>query len=106
MTEWLNPFYISEVYIMNITCPYCHSEYIVRVVQQTTSQVSQQHLTPSASFATMGAALSKSLPVSPLIGGIAGVVVGGLFNSLFDNAPKTQSSNSCFQCQSCGQLFY
>ncbi|WP_151831642.1 hypothetical protein [Acinetobacter ursingii] len=91
---------------MNITCPYCHSEHIVRVVQQTTSQVSQQHLTPSASFATMGAALSKSLPVSPLIGGIAGVVVGGLFNSLFDNAPKTQSSNSCFQCQSCGQLFY
>lgn len=91
---------------MNITCPYCHSEHIVRVVQQTTSQESQQHLTASASFATMGAALSKSLPVSPLIGGIAGVVVGGLFNSLFDNAPKTQSTNSCFQCQSCGQLFY
>ncbi|MGL4588050.1 MAG: hypothetical protein ACRCVQ_13605 [Acinetobacter ursingii] len=91
---------------MNITCPYCHSEHIVRVVQQTTSHGSQQHLTASASFATMGAALSKSLPVSPLIGGIAGVVVGGLFNSLFDNAPKTQSSNSCFQCQSCGQLFY
>ena len=102
----VKPFYISEVYIMNITCPYCHSEHIVRVVHQTTSQGSQQHLTASASFATMGAALSKSLPVSPLIGGIAGVVVGGLFNSLFDNAPKTQSTSSCFQCQSCGQLFY
>ncbi|MFW2124240.1 hypothetical protein [Acinetobacter ursingii] len=91
---------------MNITCPYCDSEHIVRVVHQTTSQGSQQHLTASASFATMGAALSKSLPISPLIGGIAGVVVGGLFNSLFDNAPRTQSSHSCFQCQSCGQLFY
>lgn len=100
------PFYISEVYIMNITCPYCHSEHVIRVVQQTTTQGSQQHLTASASFATMGAALSKSLPISPLIGGIAGVVVGGLFNSLFDNAPRTQSSNRCFQCQSCGQLFY
>ena len=91
---------------MNITCPYCDSEHIVRVVHQKTSQGSQQHLTASASFATMGAALSKSLPISPLIGGIAGVVVGGLFNSLFDNAPRTQSSHSCFQCQSCGQLFY
>lgn len=92
--------------MMNITCPYCHSEHVIRVVQHKTSQGSQQHLTASASFASMGAALSKSLPVSPLIGGIAGVVVGGLLNSLFENKPVTQSTNSCFQCQSCGQLFY
>ncbi|EXA58067.1 hypothetical protein J505_1152 [Acinetobacter baumannii 1297549] len=52
----------------------------------------------------MGAALSKSLPISPLIGGIAGAVVGGIFNSLFDRVPVTPSC--CFQCQSCGQLFY
>ncbi|MDU4395158.1 MAG: hypothetical protein E7I55_14475 [Acinetobacter ursingii] len=91
---------------MNITCPYCLSEHIIRVVQHNTSQGSQQHLTASASFASMGAALSKSLPISPLIGGIAGVVVGGLLNSLFENKPVTQSTNSCFQCQSCGQLFY
>jgi len=100
------PFYISEVYMMNIICPQCHSEHIIRVVQHTTMQGSQQHLTASASFACMGAALSKSLPISPLIGGIAGVVVGGLLNSLFENKPVTQSTNSCFQCQSCGQLFY
>ncbi|WP_151980804.1 hypothetical protein [Acinetobacter guerrae] len=60
---------------MNITCPHCHSEDVIRVVQHTTTQGSQQHLTASASFASMGAALSKSLPVSPLIGGIPGVVV-------------------------------
>ncbi|MCW8693070.1 hypothetical protein OQH45_19500, partial [Acinetobacter baumannii] len=68
---------------MNITCPNCHSEHVIRVVNPH-SQTGNQSLASSASFATMGAALSKSLPISPLIGGIAGAVVGGIFNSLFD----------------------
>ncbi|HCT5803788.1 hypothetical protein [Acinetobacter nosocomialis] len=88
---------------MNITCPNCHSEHVIRVVNPH-SQTGDQSLASSASFATMGAALSKSLPISPLIGGIAGAVVGGIFNSLFDRVPVTPSC--CFQCQSCGQLFY
>ncbi|ELY3878637.1 TPA: hypothetical protein JIZ13_13970 [Acinetobacter nosocomialis] len=88
---------------MNITCPNCHSEHVIRVVNPH-SQTGNQSLASSASFATMGAALSKSLPISPLIGGIAGAVVGGIFNSLFDRVPVTPSY--CFQCQSCGQLFY
>ncbi|MEO4177690.1 hypothetical protein ABH298_16040 [Acinetobacter pittii] len=88
---------------MNITCPNCHSEHVIRVVTPH-SQTGNQSLASSASFATMGAALSKSLPISPLIGGIAGAVVGGIFNSLFDRVPVAPSC--CFQCQSCGQLFY
>jgi uncharacterized protein YcfJ len=53
----------------------------------------------------MGAALSKTLPVSPLVGGIAGAVVGGLLGSVFGSA-STQTVQSCFQCQHCGQSFY
>ncbi|TPT53257.1 hypothetical protein [Acinetobacter baumannii] len=88
---------------MNITCPNCHSEHVIRVVNPH-SQTGNQSLASSASFATMGAALSKSLPISPVVGGLAGAVVGGIFNSLFDRVPFIPSC--CFQCQSCGQLFY
>ena len=63
--------FLLEVYIMNITCPNCHSEHVIRVVQNSGSQRGNQSLASSASFATMGAALSKSLPISPVVGGLA-----------------------------------
>ncbi|MCH7330619.1 hypothetical protein [Acinetobacter modestus] len=90
---------------MQINCPSCHSEHVIRVVQNTASQAGNQSLASSASFATMGAALSKTLPVSPLVGGIAGAVVGGLLGSVFGSS-STQTVQSCFQCQHCGQSFY
>ena len=90
---------------MKISCPYCDSAHVIRAVQNTESQGVNQSLASSVSFATMGTALSKTLPVSPLIGGLAGAVVGGLFSSLFSPAPAP-SVRSCFQCQSCGQIFH
>lgn len=90
---------------MQINCPYCHSEHVIRVVQNSNSQAGNQSLASSASFATMGAALSKTLPVSPLVGGIAGAVVGGLLGTVFGSA-STQSMQSGFQCQHCGQFFH
>ncbi|MDG3557589.1 hypothetical protein P7L54_16730 [Acinetobacter bereziniae] len=92
---------------MQINCPYCHSEHVIRIVQNSNSQAGNgnQSLASSASFATMGAALSKTLPISPLIGGVAGAVVGGLLGSVFGSA-ATQTVQSCFQCQHCGHSFY
>ncbi|ENX23118.1 hypothetical protein F892_02361 [Acinetobacter vivianii] len=90
---------------MQINCPYCHSEHMIRVMQNGSSQAGNQSLASSALFATMGAALSKTLPVSLLIGGMAGVVVGGLLGSVFGSA-STQTVQSCFQCQHCGHSFY
>lgn len=90
---------------MQIYCPACHSEHVIRVVQNGSSQVAQQSLASSASFATVGAALSKTLPISPLVGGIAGAVVGGLLGTVFGSTAP-QPAASCFQCQSCGQTFY
>ncbi|CAM0754627.1 MULTISPECIES: hypothetical protein [Acinetobacter calcoaceticus/baumannii complex] len=89
---------------MNITCPNCHSEHVIRVVNHH-SQTGSQSLASSASFATMGAALSKSLPISPVVGGLAGAVVGGLLGSIFGSA-STPSVQSHFQCQGCGFTFY
>ena len=99
------PFYIPEVYCMQINCPYCHSENVSRVIQNSTSQSANQSLASSASFATVGVALSKALPISPLIGGIAGAVVGGLLGGVFGSSSSPMQA-TCFQCQSCGQLFH
>jgi hypothetical protein len=55
---------------MQINCPYCHSEHVIRVVQNSGSQAGNQSLASSASFATMGAALSKTLPVSLWLEGL------------------------------------
>ena len=95
---------------MRISCPYCHSDDVTRVIQnQNASGASNgSAFSSSASFASIGASLSKSLPVpiSPLIGGIAGMVVGGLLGSLFDDASQKQTPNyQYFHCEDCGRNF-
>lgn len=99
------PFSYLEVYSMKITCPYCYSDHVIRAVQNVGSQGINQSLASSVSFATMGTALSKTLPVSPLIGGLAGAIVGGLLSRVFSSAPASVPQ-SYFQCQSCGQVFH
>lgn len=90
---------------MRITCPHCYSEQVIRVIQNTDSQGINQSIASSVSFATVGTALSKALPVSPLVGGLAGAVVGGLLSSVFSpSAPAVP--HSYFQCQSCGLGFH
>jgi hypothetical protein len=57
---------------MNITCPYCHSENVSRVIDQ---QSSNNRSMSSMTGAGIGASISKSLPlpISPWMGGIAGL---------------------------------
>ncbi|MCZ3356413.1 hypothetical protein NYZ78_15860 [Acinetobacter baumannii] len=45
------------------------------------------------------------MPISPVVGGLAGAVVGGLLGSIFGSA-STPSVQSHFQCQGCGFTFY
>lgn len=96
---------------MSIYCPYCDSTHVSRAMQPTASE---QHNTSSfssaASFATIGASLSKTVPlgISPLFGGIAGAVVGSVLGGVFsDPQPKRQARPvQCFQCDDCGHYFY
>lgn len=98
---------------MQILCPYCHSEHVQRMLQSPAqaSDDSSHLLGTSATFASIGAGLSKSLggqiPISPWIGGIAGAVIGGLFGGLLDTPQRAapQLPISYFQCQSCRQSF-
>lgn len=91
---------------MSIHCPYCFSDHIIQVVNQPMSSSESSGLTASASFASIGASISKSLPlpVSPLIGGLAGAVIGGLFSRVLDE-PKTPALLTYFHCNHCNRTF-
>lgn len=112
----LSPDYSCGDIHMQLLCPYCHSENVQRLIQTQGYQSSSSNvLGSSATFATIGASLTKSLagqlpiPISPLIGGIAGAVVGGLFGSIFD-APSSQARphaySNAFFCHDCQQSFH
>ena len=97
---------------MQINCPYCHSEHVHRIILNSSSshQDTMNSLGSSATFASIGASLTKHLPphlpVSPWMGGIAGALIGGLFNSLFnDPSPRPSITMSYFYCESCHQNF-
>ena len=67
---------------MNITCPYCYSENVSR----ETTQSSGGNSFSSMAGAGIGATISKSFPtpLSPLLGGLAGAVIGGFLLGLFE----------------------
>ncbi|NAR61798.1 hypothetical protein [Acinetobacter haemolyticus] len=85
---------------------YCFSDQVIQVVNQQVSGSESTGLAASASFATIGASISKGLPlpVSPLLGGLAGAVIGGLFSSVFDE-PKKPITLTYYHCNHCQQNF-
>ena len=89
---------------MNITCPYCHSENVSRVIDQ---QSSINRSMSSMTGAGIGASISKSLPlpISPWMGGIAGAVVGGLIDSFIQPARPAVASVRYFHCHHCQRNF-
>lgn len=95
---------------MSIYCPHCNSINISRAIQPQ-HPVSNHHssLSSAASFATIGASLSKhvSFGVSPLFGGIAGAVVGSVLGGIFNEPSQPRSTAApCFQCDDCLNYFY
>ena len=93
--------------MMRINCPYCYSDQVIQMVnQQANSGSDSIGLAASASFATIGASISKSLPLPlyPFIGGIAGAVIGGLFSSIFEE-PKKTITMTYYHCNNCQQNF-
>jgi hypothetical protein len=96
------PFFILEVYLMNITCPYCYSENVSR----ETSQSGGTNSFSSMAGAGIGASLAKSFPTpfSPIFGGLAGALIGGVIDS-FIQQPKPQQPVVFFHCHNCQRNF-
>ena len=87
-------------------CPYCHSMHIQLI---DTQQVTPPSNVPSiATFSPMGIAtigmqMSKRLHLPPLLGGLAGLVIGGMV-LLYLNYQK-QVLAHYYQCEQCMQSF-
>lgn len=90
--------------VVSLSCPYCHSTNVMLVeanIQQANSTLS--NLTSPATLGVLGTTVAKSLNLPPIIGGIAGTVLGGLFNSFTEQSTPSQQS-LCF-CHNCYQKF-
>lgn len=89
---------------MSLSCPFCRSTDIMVVgasIQQTNSTLS--NLASPAALGALGTTVAKSLNFPPIVGGIAGTVLGGLFNSFTEQSTPPQQS-LCF-CHNCYKKF-
>ena len=89
---------------MSWNCAFCHSTDIMIVeanAQQANSTLS--NLASPAALGALGTTVAKSLNLPPIVGGIAGTVLGGLFNSFTEQSTPPQQS-LCF-CHNCYQKF-
>ncbi|WP_171550804.1 hypothetical protein [Acinetobacter sp. Ac_5812] len=88
---------------MNITCPYCYSDNVSR----TTVPSKSTNTYGSMAGAGIGTMISKSLPtpMSPLLGGLVGVVVGGLIDSLTQPSQSVATPSPYFHCNICQHDF-
>lgn len=88
---------------MSLSCPFCHSTNVILV--EASTQHSNTNLSSLVTPTTLGAlkaTVAKTLNLPPLIGGIAGTVLGGMLNSFTEQSIPPQ--NLCF-CHNCYNKF-
>lgn len=87
-------------------CPYCHSAHTQLIEQHELAMT--QHAPSLASFspmtlATVGMHLSKRLYLPPLLGGLAGLVMGGMLLLYINYQKPIQVLH--YQCEQCHDHF-
>ena len=88
---------------MSLKCPFCQSVEIIMIeMSQQSSKALAQVVSP-ATLGALGATVAKSFNLPPLVGGVAGTIIGGLINAVTDQPAQSQQS-LCY-CQSCNQRF-
>ena len=89
---------------MSLSCPFCHSTNVMLVeasTQQSTTALSS--LVTPTTLGALGSTVAKTFNLPPIIGGIAGTVIGSVLNS-FTEASAPPQPNLCF-CHNCYQKF-
>ncbi|WP_171265976.1 hypothetical protein [Acinetobacter sp. LoGeW2-3] len=86
-------------------CPFCHSSdiHLLEPSQALSANVLTSSMISPATMAALGASVSKSLNVPPIIGAIAGAVIGGVFMFVLDEpeSPKVSHSIPIYRCNHC-----
>ena len=89
---------------MSLSCPFCHSPNVILVeANPSQSNTALSSLGTPATLAALGTTVAKSFNLPPIVGGIAGTLIGGVLNSLTEQSAPTRQ-NLCF-CQNCYQKF-
>lgn len=89
---------------MSLSCPFCHSTNVILVEARTSqSNTALSSLGTPATLAALGTTVAKSFNLPPIVGGIAGTLIGGVLNSLTEQSTPSQQ-NLCF-CHNCYQKF-
>ncbi|WP_312157272.1 hypothetical protein [Acinetobacter variabilis] len=88
---------------MSLKCPFCQSAEIIMIEMNQQSSTALAQLVSPATLGALGATVAKSFNLPPLVGGVAGTVIGGLINAVTEQPIQTQQS-LCY-CQSCTQKF-
>ena len=89
---------------MSLSCPFCHSTNVM-LVEASTQQpnTALSSIGTPTTLAALGATVAKSFNLPPIVGGIAGTVLGSVLNSFTEQSVPTQQS-LCF-CHNCYQKF-
>lgn len=89
---------------MSLSCPFCHSMNVMLVEASTQqSNTTLSSLVTPTTLGALGSTVAKTFNLPPIIGGIAGTVLGSVLNSLTEPSTPSQQ-NLCF-CHNCYQKF-
>ncbi|MCZ3143132.1 hypothetical protein [Acinetobacter baumannii] len=89
---------------MSLSCPFCHSTNVILVEASTQqSNTTLTNLVTPTTLGALGTTVAKSFNLPPIVGGIAGTVLGSVLNS-FTEQSKPSQQNLCF-CHNCYQKF-
>ena len=89
---------------MSLSCPFCHSTNVMLIEASTQkSNTTLSTMVTPTTLGALGTTVAKTFNLPPIIGGIAGTVIGSVLNSFTElSAPSPQ--NLCF-CHNCYQKF-
>ena len=89
---------------MRLSCPFCHSMNVMLVEASTQqSNTTLSSLVTPTTLGALGSTVAKTFNLPPIIGGIAGTVLGSVLNSFSESSTPPQQ-NLCF-CHNCYQKF-
>ncbi|RSN82857.1 hypothetical protein EA770_04375 [Acinetobacter baumannii] len=89
---------------MSLSCPFCHSTNVMLVEANTQqSNTTLSYLITPTTLGALGTTVAKTFNLPPIVGGIAGTVLGSVLNSFTE--PSALSPQNLYFCHNCYYKF-